>query len=1113
MACGSRSQTSRVASYPRGRRVPAGRGRPRPGWVDQVHGGVRLACVLFSAFCLAACPVALEAAGVIVVAVEEDSPAARAGIEVWDRLLSYGGKPVLSPIWLQAAEENTFGDAQLPVVLQRGRQKLKVSVPSGPLGLRARSDLPSDAMGAYEDGLGALELGRGDRAAARWVLAAQAAQASGGKMQAAWLYHAAGYLCEQREDWQRACESYEAALNLLANAADAAARSSLLSSLGFCASRLEDPVAARRWLEQARDVARAAGYEAWTAKCLFLLGLVAQDQDDLQAARAYLADALSIQDRLLPGSMSLAGTLYLLGTVASALDDRATAYDCYSRALAIQDREAPGSRELAYTLNGLGVLELQRGDLRAARERLTRALQIRERLAPDSLEVATVLANLGSVALDEGDAEAAHQYETRALAIHERLGSASRDVAAILGNLGAVALERGDLDAAQDYCSRALALWQKEAPDSLDVATCLYNLGRVAEKRDDLPAARDHLSRSLALREGLAPDSLLVAATLTYLGWLADRSRDLDAAEDCHTRALAIQERLAPDHVDVAASLSNLGFIALQRERPSDALPLLARAAEIVESHRSQIASPEVRALFTESRHAVYLGLLRSHLALGDLGSAFATLERLRGRALVEMLAEGRAGLRGDVPAELLAKQDALDQARATAYERLTGLDARKDAAQIEELRAQLAAWAVQQRELEAQIRSAAPRYADLQYPAPLDLKAAQAALDPGTLLLAYYMDNNETYLFAVTPGQGVDSGFGGAEVPNADLHEDGVWLFRVARDFVNLNTMILMLESAIARQAGPSRAELATGEEREAAAPERALFFLRDLYDGLVRPAQRLIDRAERLLICPDAWLTRLPFAALVAEEQDGAVRYLADLKPLHTVVSVTAYARLRQAKGHGGLLTTQQPTLVAFGDPEYDTGPAGLALSPLPGTRAEVEAIAALYGPEARAFLGREATKAAALQECREARLVHFACHGILDHRDPLASGIALTATEDDDGLLRAWEILQRARLDADLVVLSACQTGQGQHTRHEGVIGLTRALQYAGARSVMVSLWSVSDASTAALMTAFYRELREGASKDVALQRAMGELRKDPRWEHPFYWAPFVLVGDWQ
>jgi CHAT domain-containing protein len=119
----------------------------------------------------------------------------------------------------------------------------------------------------------------------------------------------------------------------------------------------------------------------------------------------------------------------------------------------------------------------------------------------------------------------------------------------------------------------------------------------------------------------------------------------------------------------------------------------------------------------------------------------------------------------------------------------------------------------------------------------------------------------------------------------------------------------------------------------------------------------------------------------------------------------------------------------------------------------------------------------------------------------------------TLEDDGILQAWEIIEGVRVNAELVVLSACQTGLGEHIRGEGLMGLTRAFLYAGARTVAVSLWDISDAGTADFMMAFYQQVRDGSSTDVALQQAMIAARRDPARKDPFYWAPFILVGDWK
>jgi CHAT domain-containing protein len=186
------------------------------------------------------------------------------------------------------------------------------------------------------------------------------------------------------------------------------------------------------------------------------------------------------------------------------------------------------------------------------------------------------------------------------------------------------------------------------------------------------------------------------------------------------------------------------------------------------------------------------------------------------------------------------------------------------------------------------------------------------------------------------------------------------------------------------------------------------------------------------------------------------------------------------------------------------------------LPFSRGEVNAIAALYSGHSQVFLGPDATEERAKSIGRTVRYLHFATHAVLDQRLPLNSSLALATPENprdgqDNGLLQAWEIFEQMRIDADLVTLSACQTGWGEEWEGEGLIGLTRAFLYAGAHSIMASQWDIQDLSTAEFMKRFYRHLKNGAHKDEALRQAQLEFLRLPQFAAPFYWAAFFLIGD--
>ena len=739
------------------------------------------------------------------------------------------------------------------------------------------------------------------------------------------------------------------------------------------------------------------------------------------------------------------------------------------------------------------------------------------------------------------------------MAIYERLAPGSFDVASSLISLGNVTYLNKNLQAAQDHYSRALAIYERLAPGSLDVAGSLQGLGNVAFSTGDLQAAQDYHSRALAIFERLAPNSLNVSGGLLSLGNVASFRGDLQVAQDYYSRALKINERLAPNSLGAAAGFSNLGGVILSQRRFPEAFQLFTRAVEIIESQRSKILSSDARALLLAQLTGPYTGLLRTHLALNDLPSAFATLERARARSLVEMLTERQIDFHADLPADLLKRQDNLALCRSDAAATLTyahtqlpkaqtelgKLNPNKDANriavlenQIEEFNQQikklpdaLTQYSVEQRKLDEEIRRApgvSSRFANLQYPHPLDLAGAQTALAPDTLLLAYHLVLDESYLFAVT--------------------KTDIKLFKLpARKVIADSVRAFQSEVAVKRRGLNDLATIKIINEQG-----------KKLYDLLIGPAQALVNQANRVLICPDGPLHTLPFAALVSQIKP-APRYFIQDKPLHTIVSMTVYAQSRKPLA---LNPNQKKHVLAFGDAVYTDDHAQQIIkqlqnspktqhpsesvqesqtrsnadsdttrwkfdSRLPNTKQEVEAIRR-YDKSADIKLAQEVTESAVRLLGKDYTIFHFAVHGWADKRVGLDSGIALSQprllgkseTKDDNGMLQAWEIIEQLHLNADLVVLSACETGLGTtELGGEGLVGLTRAFQYAGAKSIVVSLWKVLDQSTSELMMAFYDELFKGASKDVALQKAMAKVRSNPKWRHPYYWSSFVLVGDWQ
>ncbi len=270
--------------------------------------------------------------------------------------------------------------------------------------------------------------------------------------------------------------------------------------------------------------------------------------------------------------------------------------------------------------------------------------------------------------------------------------------------------------------------------------------------------------------------------------------------------------------------------------------------------------------------------------------------------------------------------------------------------------------------------------------------------------------------------------------------------------------------------------------------------------HNQLFGPITKQLEGATELVIIPDGPLGGLPFASL--NDEEGTFM----LEKYDISYAPGLAALMAMEKPPSGTRKDNRTPFVAMSRSQFGE----IGLKNLPGTRAEVEAIAPLFGNGARVAIDANATKDFARRELPNARLIHLATHGLLNEAAPLYSAVALSPDKNDvDGRLYARDLMQM-NLNADLVVLSACETALGQEVRGEGVLGLTWALFVAGVPTTVVTQWSVDDAATSALMQKFYSELRSGKTPAAALRNAQLSLLKSKTMRHPAYWAPFIAVG---
>ena len=330
---------------------------------------------------------------------------------------------------------------------------------------------------------------------------------------------------------------------------------------------------------------------------------------------------------------------------------------------------------------------------------------------------------------------------------------------------------------------------------------------------------------------------------------------------------------------------------------------------------------------------------------------------------------------------------------------------------------------------------------------------------------------------------------------------EDSLFCFVLTRDGLDLRSSSITrseLEGAIE--------ELLSGGVQDLFTGDYTLLCL--LHERLIQPLLPLLEGKSRLCIVPDGALNRLPFQALWDASSE---RYLAEDFALYSAPSLSTLDWLRRIGTYG------RREILAFGNPVFDrmssTGDTASLqgdLVSLPATEQEVLALEDVYRPNALVLNGQAASERNFKSRGGGYGVIHLATHSLLNAASPLYSSIALTAAEQEDGFLEAWEIM-RQELNADIVVLSACETALGRLQEGEGMLGLTRAFFSAGVPSVVASLWSVEDRATRLLMERFHTGLRDGLRPAVALQQAQLFLLHETHYSNPAYWAPFVLIGD--
>lgn len=866
------------------------------------------------------------------------------------------------------------------------------------------------------------------------------------------------------------------------------------------------------------------------ATSLHTLGGLLEDQGQYATAESLYRRSQAIFEKALgPDHPNIAAILVALARLLDNQGQYAEAELFVRRALSIYEK-AFGHVHLfiAISLNNLATIRTNQGQYAAAESLYRRSLPIYEKaLGPDHPDVAKSLGNLADVIRRQGQYATAEPLYRRSQAIFEKaLGPNHPTVAISLNNLATLLSDQGRYAAAERNVRRSLAITEKAlGPDHPAVALSLNNLAFLLDSHGYYAAAEPLYRRSLAISEkALGPDHPAVALSLNNLAYLLVSQGYYATAESLYRRSLVIREKaLGSDHLDVAKSLNNLAGLYGIRGQYGNSMSALKRSASI----ESIWLLREMPLLPNQSRSdqiarvgqawQLFFGLIKSHPQAAQL----ALETRLNRQGLLPEIEQRQA---------LLLNTPSVDRVKVEQLQALT-----QQLASVTLPADRRAAVRQQRDRLQAQIYRQIP---ELQLQFVTTAAVAKALPADGALV--------EFQRYQPFDGRKQkDQRWGAAQYIALVLKPNG-----------SINAVPLGPAAAI-------DAQVHMGLRASADGLSDAESIWAQLSNVVIKPLLPQLKGSRQWFLSPDGELNRVPFAALPAPQQPGIA--LAQAVQLRLLTTGRELLRLQQA-------TPTSTAAVVFANPSYDrsggkatpaASPDALATGsqrrsaelgsnqwkPLPGSEREGQQVASLLGA---GLINGSAATTTAMQRQRGPRVLHVATHGFfvadqetkpseamraiqesspllrsLRQEDPqLRSGLVFAGANqpdldpNDDGYLTAAEAVTLNLKGTELVVLSACSTGQGEMRTGEGVYGLQRSLTVAGARSTLLSLWKVDDAATAEFMGRYYQRLKSGEGRSDALAAVQAEFRsgkvQSPSgadWKEPYYWAAWQLVGDWR
>lgn len=891
---------------------------------------------------------------------------------------------------------------------------------------------------------------------------------------------------------QQAMALYKKLLDVDHPANDIYNRGDLYNSMGWSSRRMGEIDRAHRYYQKSLPLAKQS-------RDSLLIGVVISNLGGTYDSRGEYSKALEYYKRSLPyfrginRSRNVAISLKNIGVVYQELSLYDKALEYYKRSLEIR-KEIGSVYLLAVIYNSIGTVQRNLGNYDQALVSYKKSLELSQRAGTPSRE-ATTFNSIGLLYKQLGEYNKALNYYQESLAIKKETSNFS-SIAVTSKNIGKLLWEQEKYEEAAPYYQKALEIRQ-QIGNPYDIASSLNTMVDLALQENDYEKARTYAHKIQAI--GDSTDNYQIRQYATrYLGKIHSLAEQTRKAISYYQKAYAYSKYLDPDKKK--NSLINLA-VKYNKINSDSAVVYGQKAVDIIEQFRSNAgAISELKSGYFGQYSNFYKRLASWVIEYNsDISRAYKLVEQAKARSLSDELAQAAQNIDRQLPNEIRLERN---QKRNRIDELYTQLESTINEKKRRQLREQIRMAELDYAAYENKLHSENPQIKSLQPPESISLERAQEITGDQTAVLEYAVTENKLLIFLIT---------------SQDVHVEQFSLSdkEDQKLAAQLTSWVAGFKDAILSNA--SRTVLRSESQK--------------LYDVLIKPFEDMLANYANLIIVPDGALAYLPFEALSKGDQ-----YLIENFRIKYMPSLTSLTLLEEPK------PIDRKKLLAVAGSQFSEGNSRSvktnSLPSLPSTLIEVDSIAAHFN-QVSMLKNNEVSERAFKNLLKENqyRYIHLATHGVIDENRPGRSGLALstegeiTASSKEDGMLRSSEIFG-LKISSDMVVLSACNTGLGKVVEGEGMLGMQRSFFYAGTSTVVVSLWNVYDRSTASFMNTFYKALLQNKSEEswmdnmlrwigwdesmpfgqkaAAMHKAKLEMIKHPLFNHPIYWAPFIVVG---